>query len=100
MKVHAIVIATGDIAEKGHAVFGCAIAGPHNLSATPGRRSTVYSRDSTGSILSSMVCDVEADHGAIATRRGPFDKEDLRDFAILTEVLVGSQCRNQLAKDG
>jgi hypothetical protein len=85
-----------DTAEEGHTVLGRPIARTHDLSPASRRRRAIHDRDAASGVLTPVIRDVQPDNRRSASGWGRLLDGDLRDFAVLPEVVVGSQCGDEL----
>ncbi len=94
------MIRTIDATQKGHAVLGCTVAGTHDLAATTRRGRTIDRGNAAGSIFSAVVCDIQPYNRRLRAWWSALDQNNLRNAAILAEIIVRAQSRYQLGNKG
>jgi hypothetical protein len=98
MQVHTAVIAARRTTKKRHAIFGRSITCTHQFGASARRWSAVHDGDALGSVFAPVVGDVQANDRRTRARRCALCDDDLGDLAILAEVVVRAQCRDELTE--
>ena len=93
------MIRTIDATQKGHAVLGCTVAGTHDLAPTTRRGRTIDGANTACGIFSTMVCDIQPHDRRLGAWWSAFDQNNLRNAAILAEIIVRAQGRYQLGSE-
>jgi len=96
MKIHTTMVTAWNAAEKGYAIFGGTIAGPHDISTSPWRLGSIDSRNRSCCIFASMIGYIQSNDWNTTTRRIALYQKNLGYLAILSKVLIGTQSWNEL----
>jgi hypothetical protein len=94
------VIRTIDAAQKRHAVLGRTVAGTHDLAPTTRGGRTIDSGNTACGVFSTVIRDIQPYDWRLRAWWSALDQNNLRNAAILAEVIVRAQGRYQLKGKG